>query len=84
VTFTLLDEDGEVRSEVALTGNQWDRIYARLLRLTPDGLDQLANTHVEYIPVSELTPERVNHGGKLFLGGIEELLDWCNSQDDPV
>jgi hypothetical protein len=78
VTFTLLDADGKVCSEVTFTGNQWDRIYARLLCLTKGGLDQLANMHVECIPVDELTPERVNHGGKLFLGGIEELIEHCN------
>jgi hypothetical protein len=84
VTFTLLDENDEVCSEVTFTGAQWDRIYSRLMRLTPEGMEKLANLHVEHIPVDELTPERVNHGGKLFLEGIPELLAWCNSRDDPV
>jgi len=78
VTFTLLDADGKVCSEMTLTGEQWDRIYARLLRLTPSGLDELANLHVETMPVGDLTPEKVNHGGKLFLDGIEEVIAWCN------
>jgi hypothetical protein len=63
---------------MTLTGEEWDRIYARLLRLTKSGLNEIAKLHVETVPVGELTPEKVNHGGRIFLNGIEEVIAYAN------
>ena len=81
VTFGWADSaTGDPEREITLTGDQWDRIYGRLIRLTPRGLRALEHIETGVLSLEDLTPENIE-GLQLFFD-VQDLIDFVNEKGE--